>query len=197
MPKMRLLWIVVSTIATGCTSYSQAVTDTNYGLIYVSYSKSFLGMTTGGGVLTCVPNQKSLRCVEKLVIGTWLPCTSRMSETSFACNSEAGTQPKSARRHDAAASLPTGSTTSGSQAVERAAPSLATTQQLDPMDQRAEQLRSWIGERVLVEEKDMRKTEGQLVGLQKQGERVLQIDSPSGLALIKMNHIKKIRVVDD
>jgi hypothetical protein len=43
----------------------------------------------------------------------------------------------------------------------------------------------------------MRKTEGQLVGLQKQGERVLQIDSPSGLALIKMNHIKKIRVVDD
>lgn len=89
MDSMRCMVIgamLISFLA-GCTTYSQAVVDTNYDLVYITYAKSFMGMNTRSGVLTCVPTRENLQCVDKLVVGSSIPSTSDMSDTAFACSS--------------------------------------------------------------------------------------------------------------
>lgn len=84
----RMLMMYLALVATaGCTTYSQAVVDTDYDLVYVTYTKNFMGMTTRSGVLACVPTDRSLQCVDRIVVGPTIPCTREMSETTFGCSS--------------------------------------------------------------------------------------------------------------
>lgn len=86
-------------LATGCMSYGQPVTDSRYGLVYVNYSRTFLGLVTKTGVFTCVPTAESLECVDSLHKVPRLPCPGEAAQSIETCE-------KAAPANDAGQPLP-------------------------------------------------------------------------------------------
>lgn len=112
MINVLMRWVVVlsSLFATAaCTHYGQVVRDEQLGLLYLTYTKSFMGISTGGGVLECVPAKDGLKCVDRIDRMAALPCPAETSEAFKGCDGYSGSSlppPPTASPQVAAATVP-------------------------------------------------------------------------------------------
>lgn len=80
-----LILALLGTFSEACMSYGQPVADTQRGILFVNYTKNFLGLTTSSGVLTCVPSRTSLECINAMEIVDSLSCSVGTDGHMFYC----------------------------------------------------------------------------------------------------------------